>query len=203
VYARQPPATAARAALALALAAALAVACADDYDASDAGPTRPSLPTAVTTADAAARATLLGEELIVVRTLPAADISQDDLSPAGTALTTDGGVVPLARTDFGGVQPWEYVSAGADGWRVWRPAVISAVANDAGPGSTVDLVEEVDWPDACLGAGAPDEICAQVVTPGYIVTIGRGSTRGNDGTTVRYHAARAGAFRIVPATTAP
>ena len=28
-----------------------------------------------------------------------------------------------------------------------------------------------EWPDACLGAGAPAEACAQVVTPGYVVTL--------------------------------
>ncbi len=28
-------------------------------------------------------------------------------------------------------------------------------------------VEAVDWPDACLGAPQPDEMCAEVITPGY------------------------------------
>jgi hypothetical protein len=28
-------------------------------------------------------------------------------------------------------------------------------------------MEPVDWPDACLGATQPGEICAQVITPGY------------------------------------
>ena len=29
---------------------------------------------------------------------------------------------------------------------------------------------ERDWPDACLGLAAADEMCAQVITPGYEVT---------------------------------
>jgi hypothetical protein len=191
------PATASRAALALALAAALAVACADDYDAGDAGPTRPSLPTAVTTAGAGERATLLGEPLVAVRTLPAESFGQEDLSPAGTLVAEDGGVLPLARTEAADVEPWEYVWAAEDGWRIWWPGVVAAVIEDAGAGASVVSVEEVDWPDACLGAGEPDEICAQVITPGYVVIVQLG------GADVRYHAARAGAFRIVPATTAP
>ena len=32
-------------------------------------------------------------------------------------------------------------------------------------------VEEVDWPDACLGLSFPGQMCAQVVTPGYKVTL--------------------------------
>ena len=32
-------------------------------------------------------------------------------------------------------------------------------------------VEAFDWPDACLGLPEEGEICAQVVTPGYRVTL--------------------------------
>lgn len=37
------------------------------------------------------------------------------------------------------------------------------------PVDQVVLVEAtpVDWPDACLGAAQPDEMCAEVITPGY------------------------------------
>ena len=33
-------------------------------------------------------------------------------------------------------------------------------------------VEPRTWPDACLGFPRPAEVCAQVVTPGYLVTLG-------------------------------
>lgn len=36
---------------------------------------------------------------------------------------------------------------------------------------TVVAAEAVDWPDACLGAGSPQEGCALVVTPGYRITL--------------------------------
>ncbi len=32
--------------------------------------------------------------------------------------------------------------------------------------------EPVEWSDACLGAAQPDEVCAQVITPGYKVVLG-------------------------------
>jgi hypothetical protein len=31
--------------------------------------------------------------------------------------------------------------------------------------------EQVDWPDACLGLAQPDEVCAQVITTGWQVTL--------------------------------
>jgi hypothetical protein len=35
----------------------------------------------------------------------------------------------------------------------------------------VIAVEPMEWPDACLGLAGPDEFCAQVITPGYEVTL--------------------------------
>ncbi len=42
-------------------------------------------------------------------------------------------------------------------------------------------VEAVEWPDACLGAAGPDELCAQVIVAGYRVTLAAG------GKTYVYH----------------
>jgi hypothetical protein len=36
---------------------------------------------------------------------------------------------------------------------------------------TIVEVEPVEWSDACMGVPAPDELCAQVVTPGYRVVL--------------------------------
>lgn len=43
------------------------------------------------------------------------------------------------------------------------------------PSHEISLVsaEAVDWPDACLGVSNPDELCAQVITPGYRIILGR------------------------------
>ena len=31
--------------------------------------------------------------------------------------------------------------------------------------------EAADWPDACLGLSGPDEFCAQMITPGWAVSV--------------------------------
>lgn len=33
----------------------------------------------------------------------------------------------------------------------------------------IETVEKREWPDSCLGLGAANESCAQVVTPGWLV----------------------------------
>lgn len=32
-------------------------------------------------------------------------------------------------------------------------------------------VSYADWPNACLGAAGPDEMCAEVITPGFVVLL--------------------------------
>ena len=52
--------------------------------------------------------------------------------------------------------------------------VIEALAEEtqlASDQMTVVSVEEVEWPDACLGVNKPDEMCAAVITPGFRVVI--------------------------------
>lgn len=36
---------------------------------------------------------------------------------------------------------------------------------------TAAAVEETEWPDACLGLAGPDEVCAQVIVPGYRIEL--------------------------------
>jgi putative hemolysin len=38
-------------------------------------------------------------------------------------------------------------------------------------------LEEVNWPDACLGLPNPGETCAEVITPGYRITLTVGEDR--------------------------
>lgn len=37
-------------------------------------------------------------------------------------------------------------------------------------------VKEADWPDACLGLAGPDEFCAQMIVPGWAVSVSDGTT---------------------------
>ena len=57
----------------------------------------------------------------------------------------------------------------------------------------VRLVEqqEREWSDSCLGLGRPDEICMQVITPGFIVTV-----ETPRGTVVFHTASSLSAFRM-------
>jgi hypothetical protein len=153
---------------------------------------RPALPTGVTTAGAGDTATLGGLELVVVRTLPAAAIAADELDAAGAAVAADGGTLALARAEAAGVAPWEYVSPSPDGWRVWQPAAFGALLAEAGPAAIIVEATEQDWPDSCLGLARQDEVCLQVITPGFRVIIEQGGKR------IEYHSARTGGFRIAP-----
>jgi hypothetical protein len=38
----------------------------------------------------------------------------------------------------------------------------------------LEKVEPVDWPDSCLGLPAEQELCAQMITPGFRVTVRQG-----------------------------
>ncbi len=84
----------------------------------------------------------------------------------------------------------------------FMPAVERFAAENysAKPGQ-VQLVkiEPVEWPDSCLGAAQPGEICALVVTPGYRLTV------NINGTTYELHSNGADQVRmptsVVPPTT--
>lgn len=44
----------------------------------------------------------------------------------------------------------------------------------------IETVEQRDWPNSCLGLAEPDEVCAEVITPGWLVIF------SIDGTEYRY-----------------
>jgi hypothetical protein len=72
-------------------------------------------------------------------------------------------------------------------------AVRSLVASELGISEGVIIVMSAyqrDWPDACLGLADADQICAQVLTPGYEVTVqAQGGVRiyrtNSDGSVIR------------------
>lgn len=94
-----------------------------------------------------------------------------------------------------------------------RPPFIPAVQKfaldrmDASP-SEVKIIkmEAVNWPDACLGAAQPGEMCAQVITPGYKLEVmikGKVYTLHSDaGQFVRMPAPTAASTEISPAAEA-
>lgn len=55
-----------------------------------------------------------------------------------------------------------------------QQAVLEAVsAEQKVPVSQLEIVTTtaVDWPDSCLGLAGPDDMCAQMITPGWALTI--------------------------------
>ena len=50
-------------------------------------------------------------------------------------------------------------------------ATVAAQQNLAVDTLRVVTVTEADWPDACLGLAGADELCAQVIVPGWQVTV--------------------------------
>lgn len=58
---------------------------------------------------------------------------------------------------------------------------------------TVVNVEAMEWPDACIGAPTAEEMCGQVITPGYLVTL------AVDGAEYRYHTNEDGSMVRQPA----
>lgn len=60
---------------------------------------------------------------------------------------------------------------------------------------TVISAERVDWPNACLGVTQADQLCAEVLTPGYRIILRIGSEQ------VEYHTDEFGTVLIVVPTT--
>lgn len=76
------------------------------------------------------------------------------------------------------VQPLQQLPAPADEAKTQMQATVRALRTQVAAQlqiapedvSVIDA-EAVEWPDACLGAGSPQEGCALVVTPGYRITL--------------------------------
>ncbi|RJQ36147.1 hypothetical protein C4552_04275 [Candidatus Parcubacteria bacterium] len=83
------------------------------------------------------------------------------------AADTNGALTPPAATPTPTPTPPANVS----------PAAAAARKDLAGrlgvPESDITVVMETarDWPDACLGLSLTDRVCAQVITPGFEITL--------------------------------
>ena len=85
----------------------------------------------------------------------------------------DGGTILLLNGLLG--DPLRYETLEID--EPFPPAVVAAIRSLADqaqlePGLIqLEEYEQVDWPDACLGLPSPEELCAQVITPGWQVEL--------------------------------
>ncbi len=65
------------------------------------------------------------------------------------------------------VEPYPPAVAAAIGW------LAESLGEDPGALAVLDYAP-AEWPDACLGLPAPDELCAQVITPGWRIVLRAG-----------------------------
>lgn len=95
---------------------------------------------------------------------PTRDAAAGNGEPTPTAVTPDQPVVP---TPGPGGPPGPEQPAPVD---AARTDLADRLGIDVGAIAVVS-VEAVEWRNACLGAARPDEVCAQVITPGYRVVL--------------------------------
>lgn len=79
-----------------------------------------------------------------------------------------------------------------------QSALIKGLAQALGVSATqITVVSHtpVEWPDACLGVAMPNEMCAQMITPGHLIVLEA------NGRQYEYHTNATGS-RVVPATLA-
>lgn len=54
----------------------------------------------------------------------------------------------------------------------------------------IQVIEQAEWMDSCLGLGGPNEACLQVITPGYRIVLSHAGSQyevrtNEDGSTIR------------------
>jgi hypothetical protein len=104
-------------------------------------------------------------------------------APGGSNLPTDG--TPISNPDLLASPPVAAMNAR------------QALADELGvPASdiTFEEIEQVDWPDGCLGIHQPDMMCTQAIVPGYRVIL------SVDDQLYEYHTNLDGTY-VLPATT--
>jgi hypothetical protein len=110
--------------------------------------------------------------------------------PTGTLPPSD---TPFPVTPPAETMPPPLQTPTPGGYPAAALAAQNALAQQLGidPGVIVILdVLEVEWPDACLGIYREGIMCAQVITPGYVVKL------GYDGATAIYHTDKTGRMLV-------
>jgi hypothetical protein len=134
---------------------------------------------------------------VVAQQLPLAAIDADSLEELGES-RTDSRTTPVFRRQDG-ARSWELITEEGGGWVVWEPiAVVQARRDLAGRLALTEAdievrqVERESWPDVCLGAPLPNEVCAQVITEGFRIELAAGAK------TYRYHTELGPTIRPAP-----
>jgi hypothetical protein len=111
---------------------------------------------------------------------PMGSLASSDLEELGRGEGEEGAVDVFGLPSEGA--EWEVVTRSGGSWLTWEPVALHEARHHLSQGLgvpegqvSVDEIERVEWPDACLGVAGDDEVCAEVVTPGFrIVLLARG-----------------------------
>ncbi len=133
----------------------------------------------------------------VAERLPLDALDASALDALGAARTQSG--TTTAFRWQAGAKSWELITQEGDWWVVWEPEAVGQARHDlmrrlgiVEADLEVRQVERVSWPDACLGAPQPNEVCAQVITEGFRIELAAGAK------TYRYHSDLGTAVRAAP-----
>jgi hypothetical protein len=107
---------------------------------------------------------------------PLASLSSSDLEELGHGETEEGTVDMFQLRSDG--KEWEVLARSGGSWVTWEPLALDEARRSlsrrlGAPEAQVSIreVERVEWPNACLGAGGNEEICAEVITPGFRIVL--------------------------------
>ena len=110
-------------------------------------------------------------------------LSRGRLEPAGELRLVEAARrVPAFRLRESGNSAIRFTDDGGRGWLAWQPTIVLRARRDfaqqqGGQASQVTTlgVARVEWPDSCLGVNRSGRSCAQVVTPGFRITLRLGA----------------------------
>jgi len=108
---------------------------------------------------------------------PLGSLSASEVESVGSG-ETQGSTADVFRLRSGGKE-WEVLTRSGGRWLTWEPLALEEARRQLSDSLgvpeaqvSVEKVERVEWPDACLGAAGDHEVCAQVITPGFRVVLG-------------------------------
>ena len=107
---------------------------------------------------------------------PLGSLSSSDMDELGGGETQDG-MVDIFRLRGDGKE-WEVLTRSGGRWLIWEPIALEEARRRLSqrlgvPEARVSVTEvvRVEWPNACLGAADGDEVCAEVITPGFRIVL--------------------------------
>ena len=107
---------------------------------------------------------------------PVGSLSSSDVEELGPGDVGDD-AADVFRLRSGG-EKWEVLTRSGGSWLTWEPVALHEARRQLSEGLgvteaqlSVKELERVEWPDACLGAAGDDEVCAEVITPGFRIVL--------------------------------